>query len=780
LKLVRPGFQSFVAWRYLMERRRPVSPLVFGILLVFMMLGALGTGAALGFGVRHEAFAAISMCGHLLTALLGLAALGRDRRIHAPRALVVLVIGVVVGLAIPPDVQVGKLTAPQLSGLVGGVLGVLIMALLSSLGSRAMGAILLGLTVASGSTALIVQWVWNRFHEHNPGIRPYNQLVPWESPIHDTNSLVIWAARGSGLAFLAIGIVLAILRGRIKRTIGWGLILAGVVALAGGIALEYLVGNSPAIQWALQLSAYYAAPIILVLVLGTKRYFFTFFTTVSMAGVFVGSMALVVVLSIMGGFENDLRDKILASNAHIRVTREEGMIQDWREVMARVRGVRGVVATTPYATTEVVLSANSNYATVVIKGIDPETVGEVTKLVSDIEGNAEEDAAAMRRLYPLREDPSGVEPDPDADPAPDPDADPGVDDPAPDDMAGGDEPIDYSAGSDEPPPDPDVVDPAPADFEEADDEGEPEDYSGDSGAVVDLKDLLDGTGPGKEPALIDLGPPDGGRLDLLDGVLVGKELEKQLHLFTGQEVRLVSPLADPANPDATGTPIPFHRDYRIAGKFYTGMYEYDLKFIYVPLESLQEFLQLGDEIDGIEVRISDPEYTGEVRARIARELGADYLVQDWKELNRNLFSALKLEKIAMFLVLAIIILVASFSIIGNLIMIVVEKRKEVALLKTLGASDIGVMRIFVMQGFFIGLVGTLAGIALGLLICWGCQEFGFPINPDVYYIKELPIHIEPWSVVAIAAAGLVISAVATIYPAVVAARLRPAVGLRHD
>jgi lipoprotein-releasing system permease protein len=155
-------------------------------------------------------------------------------------------------------------------------------------------------------------------------------------------------------------------------------------------------------------------------------------------------------------------------------------------------------------------------------------------------------------------------------------------------------------------------------------------------------------------------------------------------------------------------------------------------------------------------------------------------VQDWKELNRNLFSALKLEKIAMFLVLAIIILVASFSILGNLIMIVVEKQKEIALLKTLGASDFGVMRVFIMQGFFIGCVGTLVGVLEGLLICYGCKSLGFPINPDVYYIKTLPIHVEPLSVAAIAAAGLVISAVATVYPAFMSARLRPAEGLRHD
>ena len=178
-------------------------------------------------------------------------------------------------------------------------------------------------------------------------------------------------------------------------------------------------------------------------------------------------------------------------------------------------------------------------------------------------------------------------------------------------------------------------------------------------------------------------------------MLVGRELVKQTHLYTGEEVRVVSPLSDPSNPDATGTPIPFNRDYRVAGIFYTGMYEYDLKYVYVTLESLQDFLDRGDAIDGIEVRISDADDTERYiptsagPGLIRQALGPGYRVDDWRELNRSLFSALKLEKIAMFLVLGIVILVASFSIVGNLIMVVVEKAREIALLKTLGASNFG-------------------------------------------------------------------------------------------
>jgi lipoprotein-releasing system permease protein len=262
-------------------------------------------------------------------------------------------------------------------------------------------------------------------------------------------------------------------------------------------------------------------------------------------------------------------------------------------------------------------------------------------------------------------------------------------------------------------------------------------------------------------------------------VLVGRELTKQINLWEDQEVRMVSPLSDPANPDATGTPIPFNRDYRVAGTFFTGMYEYDLKYVYVTLESLQDFLDRGDAIDGLEIRIADPDATDETVAALQRALGPEYRVQGWQELNRSLFSALKLEKIAMFLVLAIIILVASFSIVGTLVMVVVEKGKEIALLKTMGSSDRGVTWIFVTQGFFIGLIGSLLGVGYGLFCCFVFKAIGIPIDADVYYIDELPLHVDLPSIGLIAAAGLVISVAATIYPAMVASRLPPSVGLRH-
>ncbi|MBA3396985.1 MAG: ABC transporter permease [Deltaproteobacteria bacterium] len=557
----------------------------------------------------------------------------------------------------------------------------------------------------------------------------------------------------------------------------------------------------------------------LAMFFGSIRAFFTFFTTVPIGGVWIGTCALVWVLAVMSGFESDLRDKILGSNAHIQITREDGEFVNWREVKARIDRIPGVVASSPYAVSEVVIAANNNGMPVIIKGIDPTSVGGVTDLIADLE-----DKQAIDRMQPLVDEGEDRV-------VPQVPVEPGTIDPPPPDMPNGGEPIDFSgedflddagtaepAGTDARPDDSalgtpaarfgsgsgtaragsadapfggdaadlikrDRIDPTlgapppddpPDDLVSSDDE--PVDYSEPDARIDDSSvHVID----------VPLEPSLSRRTQALPGILVGRELVKQTHLYTGEEVRIVSPLSDPANPDATGTPIPFNRDYRVAGVFYTGMYEYDLKFVYVTLESLQDFLDRGDTIDGIEVRITDPDETGnyvpsdDSPGLIAAALGPGYRVQDWRELNRSLFSALKLEKIAMFLVLGIVILVASFSIVGNLIMVVVEKGREIALLKTLGASDVGVMQLFAIQGLLIGLIGTALGVASGLIGCWAGKRFGLPLNPDVYYIDRLPIHVDPASVIASAAAGVLISIAATFYPALLAARVRPAAGMRH-
>jgi lipoprotein-releasing system permease protein len=640
----------------------------------------------------------------------------------------------------------------------------------------------------------------------------------------------MWLLQLATLVFL-FGVILIGVLGHSKVsliTFGVGIVIIGVSVL-GGVLVTY--GKLPFIELdpdqatlALQIlnvAAIFGAVLAaLAMFFGSLRAFFTFFTTVPIGGVWIGTSALVMVLAVMSGFESDLRDKILGSNAHLQIAREDGDFVEWREVKAKIDKIPGVVASTPFAVSEVVVAANNQPQNVIIKGIDPKTVGGVTDLVSDIEG----DPDAIKRLDPIIDDSHDLR-------VPQRPWTGTTVDPAPDDLPTPGAPIDFSgdsadagsagsaavpdhdagqgrhhAGSAAPgsaapgsaapgsagevePPEPfggdaqqvrgrpdrrqpavpaTVIDPPPPDLVQSDDG--PADYSRPDYVPDSVVKVIDV--PFDSPAV-------SRRTQALPGILVGKELVKQTHLYVGQEVRVVSPLSDPANPDATGTPIPFNRDYRVAGKFFTGMYEYDLKYVYVTLGSLQEFLDRGDTVDGIEVRVSNPDDTDAFVAKFQATFGPHYRVQDWKELNRSLFSALKLEKIAMFLVLGIVILVASFSIIGNLIMVVVEKAREIALLKTLGASDIGVMQLFAIQGLMIGLIGTVLGIATGLLGCWGAKRYGLPLNPDVYYIDKMPIHVDPASVLAAASAGILISIAATIYPAVVAARVRPAAGMRH-
>lgn len=560
----------------------------------------------------------------------------------------------------------------------------------------------------------------------------------------------------------------------------------------------------------------------LAMYFGFLRAFFTFFTVVSIGGLWIGTAALVMVLAVMSGFESDLREKILGSKAHLQITREDGDFVEWRDVKARLDQMPGVVASTPYAESEVVVAANNTGMNVIIKGIDPKTVGKVTDLVTDLE-----DHEAMKRLDPIIGD------SPDLRVPQHPRTGTGtIVDPPPDDMPTPGDPIDFSgaalgsgsatgsgsagsdSGSTEPGMGPPLASGSAGIGSGALLEGA-QPFGGDAKRLLDAEnefanDPVDLRAP--RPAL-DPPPPDlitsdeppadysrpdylqdvvvkaidspfdtpslSRRTQALPGILVGRELVKQTHLYTGEEVRIVSPLSDPSNPDATGTPIPFNRDYRVAGIFFTGMYEYDLKYVYVTLDSLQGFLDRGDAIDGIEVRVNNPDDTDLFVSKFQATFGPHYRVQDWKELNRSLFSALKLEKIAMFLVLGIVILVASFSIIGNLIMVVVEKAREIALLKTLGASDVGVMQLFAIQGLMIGLIGTTLGVATGLLGCWAGKRYGIPVSPDVYYIDRLPIHVDPMSVLAAASAGILISILATLYPAVVAAQIRPAAGMRH-
>jgi lipoprotein-releasing system permease protein len=197
------------------------------------------------------------------------------------------------------------------------------------------------------------------------------------------------------------------------------------------------------------------------------------------------------------------------------------------------------------------------------------------------------------------------------------------------------------------------------------------------------------------------------------------------------------------------------------------------------IPAAQKFLGMEDEVTGLELKVADSDDTAPVVKAIAAALGPGYDVQDWQELNRNLFSALKLEKIAMFIVLCFIVLVAAFSIIANGIMLVMEKGQEIAILKSMGATDGSILRSFMMLGIAIGGLGTSVGVMTGVAGCLALERWGLPLDPDVYYITKLPVRMNPHEVVLVAAAALLIGIAATLYPAWSAARLRPVQGLRE-
>jgi lipoprotein-releasing system permease protein len=227
----------------------------------------------------------------------------------------------------------------------------------------------------------------------------------------------------------------------------------------------------------------------------------------------------------------------------------------------------------------------------------------------------------------------------------------------------------------------------------------------------------------------------------------------------------------------------------VAAIFYSGMYEYDASHAYILLDQAQRFFGLEDKITHIDARVPDPERVKEFRPGVEQAIaglspdaspGAALRVRDWMEMNRNLFSALKLEKIATFIILSIAIAVASFCIVCTLLLMVTEKGKEIAILKALGTSDGAVMRIFMLEGIIIGAIGTIFGVSTALATCLGLSWFGVRLDPDVYYIDRLPVNVNGSDYALVAVAALIICTLATIYPARAASKLSPVDGLRYE
>ncbi|MEE9526641.1 MAG: lipoprotein-releasing ABC transporter permease subunit [Syntrophobacteria bacterium] len=398
-----------------------------------------------------------------------------------------------------------------------------------------------------------------------------------------------------------------------------------------------------------------------------KQTFVSLITLISIAGVMVGVTALIVVIAVMNGFKEDLRDKILGVTSHVVISRFDGNISKYQEVRAKVGEVSGVNAATPFIYTQVMISSRKAISGAVLRGIEPKTASKVINLPKNLRAGSLEELEAENKPEGMRSTP---------------------------------------------------------------------------------------------------------------GIILGNELARNIGASRGEPVTVISPLG-------RLTPlgrVPRSQTFRVAGIFDSGMYEYDSTIAYVSLWAAQRFLGIGDRVTGIEVRVDDIYEADRVARAIGKALGGyPYWSRDWMRMNKNLFSALKLEKIVMFIILTLIILVAAFNIVGTLIMVVIEKTRDIAILKSMGATRRSIMKIFLIEGAVIGLVGTLLGLLGGYTLCTLLATYKFIELPsDVYYISTLPVQMNPLDVALIALAAIVITLAASVYPAWQASRFDPAEAIRYE
>ena len=397
-----------------------------------------------------------------------------------------------------------------------------------------------------------------------------------------------------------------------------------------------------------------------------RNHFISFISLISMLGMGLGVMALIVVLSVMNGFQKDIRARMLGASPHMEVVADGGRMDNWQPVLNRVAQNPQVLAAAPYVEGQGMLSYGQSVQGVMVRGIDPAQETAITELANKVK----------------------------------------------------------------------------------------------LGKLADLRSTE-------------------------FGIVLGSDLARALGASIGGKVMLIAP-------QGSITPagmMPRLKQFRVVGIFEIGMAPYDSSLALINISDAQKLFQLGDAITGISSKLRDIDQAPEVAARLQSQLPAGFYANDWTHQNSNYFSAVQMEKKMMFIILSLIVAVAAFNIVSTLVMAVTDKQADIAILRTLGASPRSIMKIFIVQGVVIGLIGTLAGTLCGVLLAENLNvvvpfiEHLFGVHflaKDVYFINELPSDLRYPEVLLVSALSFLISVLATLYPSYRASKTQPAEALRYE
>jgi len=527
-------------------------------------------------------------------------------------------------------------------------------------------------------------------------------------------------------------------------------------------------------------------------------------TAFAVLGVTLGVAALATVMSVTGGFHKEFREKVLGVNAHVLVLKYSTNFGEYRDIMAEVAKVPGVIGVAPFSINPMMLTHGDATATgVLVKGVDPElSLGGKPIGPSEWQGKYD-------RLVPVLDLPKYIVAGsiatlrrPGAKPAPGQDPD---DEGAPTLIRAGSTGPDVTAQTSAEPSARPAVEPSakPAVEPSAKPAVEP---SAKPAAKPSAKPAPRPEGPLEPSGGYDSKLPEDDELPAdvdpdicsdpvevakMPGIVVGISLAKTLGLKSerradgtiewklGDCVNVTSPTIGFTFSSGKIKP-PVAKRFRVIAIFEAGFDQYDSKLVYTDLYEAQTFYDHGDTVTGVEMKVDDIDRGRAISQEISRRLSSGlYHTMDWEELNHGLFTALRIQQIGMSAVLALIIVVAAFTVIATLIMVVLDKTREISVLKAMGASDEAVLRIFLYQGGIIGLLGTACGLLLGFGLCKVLLVWGFPLDPKVYFISQLPVQIRPLEFAITGGIAIVICLVATIVPSMYAARLRPADGFRN-